>query len=145
MQRRNKWICALKTALKDCKVHGPTGDPGAVVPPSEYTLIPWEDVKASKGPALSDIDAIPQAREPLIPRGEYQFADRNQVVLDQGQDVWSETREVNMTAPNQTARPQECGRPTAEAAVAGWQAAPGTSGAGATMPTAAVFALEHIQ
>ena len=68
-------------------VYGPTGDPAAVVPPSEYTLVPWEVVKASKGPALSDIDAVPQALEPLIPRGEYQFADRNQVVLDQGQDV----------------------------------------------------------
>ena len=129
-------------------VYGPSGDPAAVVPPSEYTLVPWEDVKASKALASSDIDAIPQAREPLIPRGEYQFADRNQVVLDQGQDVWGETREVNMTAPKQTARPQERGRPTAGAAVAGQhggQAAPGTSGAGATMPTAAVFALEHIQ
>ena len=149
MQRRNKWICALKTALKECKVYGPPGDPAAVVPPSEYTLVPWEDVKASKAAALSDIDAIPQARKPLIPRGEYQFADRNQVVLDQGQDVWGETREANITAPKQTARPQERGgRPTAEAAVAGQhggQAAPGTSGAGATMPTAAVFALEHIQ
>ena len=68
-------------------VYGPTGDPAAVVPPSEYTLVPWEDVKASKAPALSDIDAIPQTREPLIPRGQYQFADRNQIVLDQGQDV----------------------------------------------------------
>ena len=77
VQRRNKWICALKTALKECKVYGPTGDPGAIVPPSECTLVPWEDVKASKAAALSDIDAIPQAREPLIPRGEYQFADRN--------------------------------------------------------------------
>ena len=149
MQRRNKWICALKAALKGCKVYGPTGDPGAVVPPSEYTLVPWEDVKASKAAASSDMDAIPQPREPLIPRGEYQFADRNQVVLDQGQDVWGETREVNMTAPKQTARPQERGgRPTAEAAVAGQrggQAAPGTSGAGATMPTAAAFALDHIK
>ena len=43
------------------------------------------------------------------------------MVLDQGQDVWGETREVNMTAPKQTARPQERGgRPTAEAAVAGY-------------------------
>jgi len=108
---------------------------------SEVTLVPWEDVKASKALASSDIDAIPQAREPLIPRGEYQFADRNQIVLDQGQDVWGETREVNMTAPKQTARPQErVGRPTAEAAVASHG---GTSGAGAA--AAAVFAVEHIQ
>ena len=42
-------------------VYGPSGDPGAVVPPSEYTLVPWEDVKASKALASSDIDAIPRA------------------------------------------------------------------------------------
>ena len=148
VQRRNKWICALKTALKECKVYGPTGDPAAAVPPSEYTLVPWEDVKASKALASPDTDAIPQTREPLIPRGEYQFSDRNQIVLDQGQDVWGETREVNMTAPKQTARPQpqERGRPTAEAAVAGyggqygWQAAP----AGAAMAVAAFVAAERI-
>ena len=54
-----------------------------------------------------------------------------------------------MTAPKQTARPQERGgRPTAEAAVAGQrggQAASGASGAGATMQRAAAFALEYIQ
>lgn len=134
MQCRNKWICALKTTLKELKVYGPSGDPAVAVPPSEVTLVPWGDVKASKALASSDIDAIPQSREPLIPRGEYQFADRNQVVLDQGQDVWGETREVNMTAPKQTARSQ--GR--------GGQTALGTSGAGAAMPAAAVFAMESI-
>ena len=138
VQRRNKWICALKTALKECKVYGPSGDPAAAPPTSEVTLVPWEDVKASKALASSDIDAIPPVREPRIPRGEYQFADRNQIVLDQGQDVWGETREVTMTAPKQTARPQErVGRPT-EAAVAG-------HGGQAAMPAAAVFAVEQIQ
>ena len=105
---------------------------------SEVTLVPWEDVKASKALASSDIDAIPPTREPRIPRGEYQFADRNQIVLDQGQDVWGETREVTMTAPKQTARPQErVGRST-EAAVTG-------HGGQAAMPAAAVFAVEQIQ
>jgi hypothetical protein len=149
VQRRNKWICALKTALKECKIYGPDGDPGALAPPSEVTLVPWEDVKASKALAPSDNDID---LEPRIPRGEYQFADRNQIVLDQGQDVWGETREVNMTAPKQTARPQERrGRPTAEAAVAGHggqhggQGAPSTSGAGAAMPAAGFMAVGNIQ
>jgi len=148
VQRRNKWICALKTALKECKIYGPSGDPAAAVPPSEVTLVPWEDVKASKALASADADLD---REPLIPRGEYQFADRNQIVLDQGQDVWGETREVTMTAPKQTGRPQERGgRPTAEAAVTshggphGGPGAPGTSGAGPAMPAAAVLAVENI-
>ena len=151
VQRRNKWICALKTTLRECKVYGPSGDPTAAPPPSEVTLVPWEDVKASKALASSDTDAIPQIHEPLVPRGEYQFADRNQVVLDQGQDVWGETREVTMTAPRQTSRPQESGgRPTAEVVVAdqggqqGWQATPGTSGASAAMATVAFVAMENI-
>lgn len=153
VQRRNKWVCALKTALKECKIYGSAGDPEVLPPATEVTLVPWEEVKASRAPAPSDIDAIPQDREPLIPRGSYEFADRNQVVLDQGQDVFGETIELNMTAPKQTARPQERGkRPTAEAAVAGQggqhggqQAAPSTSGGSSAMPAAAVFALGNIQ
>jgi hypothetical protein len=117
VQRRNKWICALKTSLKECKIYGPSGNPAAASPPSEVTLVPWEDVKASKSLAPSDTDVTLQDREPRIPRGEYQFADRNQIVLDQGQDVWGETREVNMTAPKQTARPQlRGGQQTAQGA-----------------------------
>lgn len=153
VQRRNKWICALKTTLKECKIYGPDGDPDAAAPPDEVTLVPWEDVKASKALASSDTDATLLDREPRIPRGEYQLADRNQVVLDQGQDVWGETREVNMTAPKQTARPKERGeRPTAEGAFTGQggqqggqgaPGAPGTSGAG--MPAAAALAMDHIQ
>jgi len=152
VQRRNKWICALKTTLNECKIYGPSGNPAAPPPPSEVTLVPWEEVKASKAPSSSDTDVTLQDREPRVPRGQYQFADRNQVVLDQGQDVWGETREVTMTAPKQTARPQERGgRPTAEGAFAGHggqhggQGAPGTSGASAAMPVAAVFAVESIQ
>ena len=153
VQRRNKWICALKSALKECKVYGPSGDPGAVAPPSEVTLVPWEDIKASKALASSDTDATLQDREPRIPRGEYQFADRNQIVLDQGQDVWGETREVNMTAPKQTARPpqERGGRPAAEGMFAG-QGGPGgpsTSGGGPGggpgVPLAVGFAVENNQ
>lgn len=145
-------MCALKTALKECKIYGPLGDPEELPPASEVTLVPWEEVKASRVPAQSDIDAIPQVRSPLLPRGSYQFADRNQVMLDHGQDVWGETMELSMTAPKQTARPQEHGnRPTAEAAVAGQggqhggQAAPSTSGGGSAVPAAGVVALGNIQ
>jgi hypothetical protein len=146
-QRRNKWVCALKTTLKECRIHGPSGDPAAAAPPSEVTLIPWEDVKASKAPPSDTL----QDREPRIPRGEYQLADRNQIVLDQGQDVWGETREVNMTAPKQTARPQERGgRTTAEDVFSGQhrgQGGPtvGGGGPGAAAPAAGFFAVENIQ
>lgn len=76
-------------------------------------------------------------------------------MLDQGQDVWGQTREVNMTSPKQTTQPQVRGaRQTAQGAFAsnagqpGGQGTPSTSGAGpgsATMPAAAIFALENIQ
>lgn len=141
--------------MKECKIYGPSGDPSAAAPPSEVTLVPWEDIKASKALASSDTDLTLQDREPRIPRGEYQFADRNQVVLDQGQDVWGEAREVNMTAPKQTAQLQaRGGRQTAQGAFAGTtgqqggHGAPSTSGGGpgnAGVPAAAMFAVQNIQ
>jgi hypothetical protein len=45
-KRRNKWICALKVALKQARIFGPTGNPDKPEPgPSKYTLVPWEDVQ----------------------------------------------------------------------------------------------------
>lgn len=45
IQRRNKWICALKNALADCEIYGPGGagnpDPGEDAP-TKYTLVPYE-------------------------------------------------------------------------------------------------------
>jgi hypothetical protein len=100
VQRRNKWICALKTALKECKIFGPGGDPNAPPDPTEYTQVPWDEVRAKKEKA-----AHPEAtaREPLIPRSNYQLTDKNQVVLDQSQDVFGEAKDMAMTAPKQTA------------------------------------------
>ena len=44
-KRRNKWICALKTALKEVKIYGPSGDPDAA-PVSRYTKVPWSIIHA---------------------------------------------------------------------------------------------------
>ncbi|KIK67405.1 hypothetical protein GYMLUDRAFT_156530 [Collybiopsis luxurians FD-317 M1] len=44
-KRRNKWVCALKQALAEVGIYGPTGNPGAVAAPKRYTEVPWEEVK----------------------------------------------------------------------------------------------------
>ncbi|KAG8786733.1 hypothetical protein FRC15_010801 [Serendipita sp. 397] len=147
VQRRNKWICALKAALKETKVFGPSGDPSAPADPKEYTQIPWEEVKAKKEMAAHP-DEYP-GREPLIPRGTFQLVDRNQVILDQGQDVFGEGKDMGMTSPKQTAGLRQrvafaqgqgagpsaaySGRPTAEGAFQSQQAysAPAAAGAAA--------------
>ncbi|KAG8835307.1 hypothetical protein FRC17_004089 [Serendipita sp. 399] len=151
VQRRNKWICALKVALKETKVFGPAGDPSAPPDPKEYTQIPWDEVKAKKERAAHP-ELYPD-REPLIPRGSFQLVDRNQVILDQSQDVFGEGKEMGMTAPKQTAGMRQRaaygygqpgtsappgGRPTAEGAFQPQQAyaAPAAgAAAGATVGT----------
>ncbi|GAA5906279.1 uncharacterized protein JCM6883_005503 [Sporobolomyces salmoneus] len=58
-QRRNKWICALKVAMSELQIYGPgeAGNPSpAPAPPTEYTLIPYEDLKAAKLAAEGDKD-----------------------------------------------------------------------------------------
>lgn len=50
VQRRNKWICALKEALKDCAIFGP-GDNGNPSPPPadpvRYMQVPFEPMVAA--------------------------------------------------------------------------------------------------
>lgn len=45
-KRRNKWICALKTALGELKVYGPKGNPDTGPSTTRYTRVPWELVQA---------------------------------------------------------------------------------------------------
>jgi len=152
VQRRNKWVCALKTALKECKIFGPPGDPNAPPDPTEYTLIPWDEVRAKKEEAAHPEQAT---REPLIPRGSYKLTDKNQIVLGQSQDVFGEGKELSMTAPKQTAGMRQraaylhgggvvrsdsnTGRPTAEEAFQG-QPPPTTDAAAFAAAEAMVMA-----
>lgn len=154
VQRRNKWICALKGALKDLKIFGPSGDPAAPADPKEYTQVPWDEVVAKKNQAA----AQPTTREPLIPKGDFHLIDKNQVVLDQSQDVYGEGREMGMTAPKQTAGMRQrvayqnmggnvgasnpVSRPTAEGTFQGQTATAANAAAGAAAGTIIVSQID---
>ncbi|BGP00641.1 hypothetical protein NBRC10513v2_006440 [Rhodotorula toruloides] len=56
VQRRNKWVCALKVALAELQIFGPAGagDPSPAPPdPTPYTQVPWEEVKADREAAAA--------------------------------------------------------------------------------------------
>lgn len=119
--------------------------------PTEYTQVPWEEVRRKK-----ELAAHPEkaTREPLIPRGNYQLLDKNQTVLDQSQDVFGEGKDMAMTGPKQTAGMRQRGaygygggvassgptggRPTAEGAFQG-QTGMQTAGAAAAGAAAGTF------
>jgi hypothetical protein len=46
VKRRNKWMCALKTALAEVKIYGPNGNPDGPPQVSRYTKVPWSTVHA---------------------------------------------------------------------------------------------------
>lgn len=45
-KRRNKWMCALKTALAEVEIYGPNGNPDGPPKVSRYTKVPWSTVDA---------------------------------------------------------------------------------------------------
>jgi hypothetical protein len=95
-KRRNKWICALKAALADVKIYGPSGNPHAGPSTSRYTLVPWEliseqdkdnEVKPHPTPSGS-------MQEPRIPASNWHLTDSNTILVDGGGDVFDEGSEV---------------------------------------------------
>ena len=83
-QRRNKWVCALKSSLAKLRIFGPAGDPHAGAGPAvqKYTQVPYEDVlrqeqaEARHAPHPSGgSDA-----ELRIPKADWTFADQNSAI-----------------------------------------------------------------
>ncbi|WWC99777.1 hypothetical protein V866_006682 [Kwoniella sp. B9012] len=109
VQRRNKWICALKMALADLKIWGPAGAGNPEPDPAEpvqYTLVPWEEVKAATAPASSSKPESPPptfASATAVPN----LMDQRGVVNDSSQDVFDEQDELN----NQSLAPSRVGTP----------------------------------
>lgn len=118
-------------------------------------MVPWDEVVAKKNQSAPQ----PTTMEPLIPRGDFQLIDKNQIVLDQSQDVYGEGREMGMTAPKQTAGMRQraayqggmggnvgagsgAPRPTAEGTFQGQQATAANAAAGAAAGTIIVSAID---
>ncbi|KZT52873.1 hypothetical protein CALCODRAFT_440943 [Calocera cornea HHB12733] len=98
-QRHNKWVCALKEAMGDCKIFGPggAGNPSpAPAPPNHVTLVPWEEVKAEAA-AAKPASPAPAYREPLMPRSDWNLSDRNAVLRDDERDVFGVSDELTST------------------------------------------------
>jgi hypothetical protein len=77
-RRRNKWICALKTALAEVKIYGPKGDPQE---PSttRYTRVPWELIEAQDREAAQTPSSPPDYS---VPAGGWQLSDNNPVLRE---------------------------------------------------------------
>ncbi|ORY33717.1 Mechanosensitive ion channel-domain-containing protein [Naematelia encephala] len=92
IQRRNKWICALKMTLADLKIWGPggAGDPAPAPPdPTRYTMVPWEEVNAAPEPAK------PESPPPTFATATAtNLTDRHEVINDSSQDIWDEQDEL---------------------------------------------------
>lgn len=80
-KRRNKWICALKQALAEVMVYGPTGDPNPPPAVTRYTQVPWDTVlyEDQKGAAEKGAEKDTGApRSPLA--GSWALRDKNAVI-----------------------------------------------------------------
>ncbi|KAF8798709.1 hypothetical protein BYT27DRAFT_7228290 [Phlegmacium glaucopus] len=71
-KRRNKWMCALKTALAEAKIYGPDGDPHAPPGVSRYTKVPWAIIQAED-------EHIHKTETNLVDSTDDIFADPNEV------------------------------------------------------------------
>lgn len=94
-KRKNKWICALKAALADVKIYGPSGDPNAKPSTSRYTLVPWELISEQDREAKPHSAFTGGISEPKIPVSNWNLTDSNIALVDGGGDVFDEGSEVS--------------------------------------------------
>ncbi|KAJ3575123.1 hypothetical protein NP233_g1300 [Leucocoprinus birnbaumii] len=95
-KRRNKWICALKTALGELQIFGPKGNPDAPPSTTRYTQVPWELIQAKDRE-----DAVKKAQEtPVhVPVGGWHLRDKNDSFADPADALYGEVSEVRMPNP----------------------------------------------
>jgi hypothetical protein len=95
-KRKNKWICALKGALAELNIYGPSGDPSPKPTTSRYTLVPWELVSERDKEESEPQPTLPGGvREPRIPNSNWNLTDSNIALVDGGGDVFDEGSEVS--------------------------------------------------
>lgn len=95
-KRRNKWICALKTALGELKIFGPKGDPDGAPSTTRYTQVPWELIQAKD---REDAAKKLHQTQAHVPAGGWHLRDKNDVIADPVDAVFGEVEEVRMTNP----------------------------------------------
>jgi len=98
-KRRNKWICALKTALAELKIFGPTGDPKAKPAPKPYTIVPWEKVQEDERKTTEGVGKL-QSDAPV---GGWRLSDRNAIVED-SENIFGDRDELQMPIPHHAQR-----------------------------------------
>jgi hypothetical protein len=96
-KRKNKWICAVKSALADIKIYGPSGNPNPGPSTSRYTLVPWELIsEQDRAKGAGPHSALPGGiQEPRIPVSNWKLTDSNIALVDGGGDVFDEGSEVS--------------------------------------------------
>ncbi|KAH9858627.1 Mechanosensitive ion channel-domain-containing protein [Lenzites betulinus] len=107
-QRRNKWICALKSSMDKVKVYGPAGNPNATSGPAKYTLVPYEEVLRTEEAARGAPPPMPTPgtlHEMHIPTAQWAFTDPKNAIVDPSQDVFDENDQLYMTRPRMPAEP----------------------------------------
>ncbi|KIL66205.1 hypothetical protein M378DRAFT_186034 [Amanita muscaria Koide BX008] len=92
VMRRNKWLCALRTALAEIKMFGPKGDPNALPATTRYTEVPWELIKEEDERTAAQMKASVEHGSFL--QGEWQLSDRHTAMLDSADEVFGEAEMV---------------------------------------------------
>ncbi|KDQ53484.1 hypothetical protein JAAARDRAFT_209850 [Jaapia argillacea MUCL 33604] len=93
-KRHNKWVCALKSAMAECLIYGPKGNPNPPPEISRHTVVPWEDVAAEdqqKKAADGKASAEPKAS---MPQGGWRLTDKNAAMADASQDIFGDDKDL---------------------------------------------------
>ncbi|KAG5651771.1 hypothetical protein H0H81_007524 [Sphagnurus paluster] len=96
-KRRNKWICALKTALAELNIYGPKGNPNAPATTTRYTKVPYEEILAKE--RAESAPSFPVPVSPGMPPKGWQLTDNNAAIVDESNDIFGEKDELYFTSP----------------------------------------------
>ncbi|KAJ3775029.1 Mechanosensitive ion channel-domain-containing protein [Lentinula raphanica] len=112
-KRRNKWVCALKQALADVGIFGPTGNPNATPQPKRYTEVPWDEVKRADQGKSSRPLSVP------APAGGWRLSDSNPSMRDDADNVFDDDarEEMMMPEPRRTPSTPSAYGPSSSAAM----------------------------
>jgi len=100
-KRRNKWLCALKAALAEVGIYGPSGNPHAEPGTQRYTEVPWHEVKTETDKAKQKTPSV------QAPAGGWKLSGKDSVILDGTDDIFGDPDELHMTSPRRQGEPRQ--------------------------------------